>query len=64
MKVICAWCAKEGKLGDVNEKGSVSDSRETHGICRTHSEKLKANSLERLKRKGYSEYEQSYNQSS
>jgi hypothetical protein len=36
MKVICAWCHKEGKPAFVREKAPLTDTRETHGVCPAH----------------------------
>ena len=41
MKIVCAWCAKEGKLTLVDEKAPVDDWRETHGVCPAHEAQLK-----------------------
>ncbi|HJU04228.1 MAG TPA: hypothetical protein VJ692_03685 [Nitrospiraceae bacterium] len=43
MKIVCAWCAKEGKLTLVEEKAPLADWRETHGICPAHEDRLEAN---------------------
>lgn len=40
MRVICAWCFKEGKPGIIGERGTRADMRETHGICPHHLERL------------------------
>ncbi|MGH7230286.1 MAG: hypothetical protein ACREJU_02890 [Nitrospiraceae bacterium] len=40
MKVVCAWCAKEGKLTLVDEKAPLDDWRETHGVCPAHQAQL------------------------
>ena len=41
MKIVCAWCAKEGKLTLIDEKAPVDDWRETHGVCPAHEAQLK-----------------------
>ena len=36
MKVICAWCRREGRPAYLGEREPLSDTSETHGICRGH----------------------------
>jgi hypothetical protein len=39
MRVLCAWCLKEGKPEDeslIGTKEPLEDSTETHGICPAH----------------------------
>ena len=36
MKVICAWCIREGAGGFLREKAPFDDSSETHGLCDAH----------------------------
>lgn len=36
MKIICAWCQKEGKQGFLGERSPLADQSETHGICWEH----------------------------
>jgi len=36
MKLICAWCRKEGKPDLMGEKEPLEDQRETHGLCPEH----------------------------
>ena len=36
MKVICAWCRREGCPAYLGEREPLSDTSETHGICRGH----------------------------
>ena len=38
MKVVCAWCEKEGKDGFLGYKEGGSGV--THGICKAHSEQV------------------------
>ena len=36
MKVICAWCIRDGRRGFLREKAPLDDLRETHGLCDEH----------------------------
>jgi len=36
MKVICAWCRREGRPAYLGEREPLDDPAETHGICRRH----------------------------
>lgn len=36
MRVICAWCLREGAQGLVEERAPLGDERETYGICPSH----------------------------
>ncbi len=40
MKVVCAYCATEGKPGLIREKEPLDDPRVTHGICAEHQRRL------------------------
>lgn len=40
MKVLCAWCRREGKPGDLGEREPLEDPESTHGICADHTEQL------------------------
>ena len=40
MKVVCAYCAAEGKPALIGEKAPLDDPRETHGICVVHQRRL------------------------
>lgn len=40
MKVICAWCRREGKPDFIGEREPLDDPQETHGICRAHAERV------------------------
>jgi hypothetical protein len=42
MKVICAWCRKEGKSAFLREKPPLSNASETHSICRGHAAELRS----------------------
>ena len=41
MKIICAWCRREGKSGILGEKSPLTDQGETHSICWEHMEWLR-----------------------
>ena len=36
MKVVCAYCEREGRLSAIAEKPPFDDPRLTHGICPRH----------------------------
>jgi hypothetical protein len=36
MRVLCAWCLKEGGPALVEERAPLGDERETYGICPSH----------------------------
>jgi len=40
MNLICAWCRREGKYGDLGEKEPLEDPSPTHGICARHEAQL------------------------
>ena len=40
MHVICAWCRREGRYGDLGEKEPPQDPSLTHGICARHEAQL------------------------
>jgi hypothetical protein len=40
MKVVCAWCKREGLAGVLGERAPFDDATETHGICRRHVERV------------------------
>jgi hypothetical protein len=42
MRVLCAWCVKEGKPALIGEKEPVADVSETHGLCPDHRKALEA----------------------
>lgn len=37
MKVICAWCEKEGKPALTGDQAPVEDEPVSHGICPFHA---------------------------
>jgi hypothetical protein len=42
MKVICAWCQREGRSGFLREREPLDDPSETHGICLRHQQQVVA----------------------
>ena len=40
MKVVCVYCATEGKPALISEKEPLDDPRETHGVCVVHQRRL------------------------
>ncbi len=40
MKVVCVYCATEGKSALMREKEPLDDPRVTHGICAEHQRRL------------------------
>jgi hypothetical protein len=42
MKVICAWCQREGRSGLLREREPLEDPSETHGICLRHQQQVVA----------------------
>ncbi len=40
MKVVCVYCATEGKPALIGEKEPLDDPRVTHGICAEHQRRL------------------------
>jgi hypothetical protein len=40
MKVVCAWCLREGKAGDLDEREPLADPGVTHSICEGHTDQL------------------------
>jgi hypothetical protein len=42
MKVICAWCQREGRSGFLREREPLDDPSETHGICLRHQRQVVA----------------------
>jgi len=50
MKILCAWCLKEGKPGHMGECEPLDDPSETHAICPVHRQQVEAE-LEALRMK-------------
>jgi hypothetical protein len=40
MRVICAWCQKEGRSGLLRVREPLDDPAETHGICERHQQEV------------------------
>lgn len=41
MKVVCAWCRREGRPGLLGEREPLDNPAETHGICPYHTGRLR-----------------------
>lgn len=37
MRVVCAWCQREGQPALLGERAPFDSAEETHGICRRHA---------------------------
>jgi hypothetical protein len=42
VKVVCAWCRREGRTGFLGYREPLADPSETHGICPEHYERMLA----------------------
>jgi len=42
MKILCAWCQKEGKPALMGEREPLDDPAETHGLCPEHRRQVEA----------------------
>jgi hypothetical protein len=42
VKVLCAWCVRDGKPAFMREKLPLNDPSETHGLCGDHFTSLSA----------------------
>ncbi|MDR4478522.1 MAG: hypothetical protein R3B37_02065 [Nitrospira sp.] len=42
MKVLCAWCVRDGRPAYLREKLPLDDPSETHGLCGDHFTSLSA----------------------
>ena len=40
MNLICAWCYREGKYGDLSEWELLQDPSSAHGICARHEAQI------------------------
>jgi len=40
MRVVCAWCQKEGRSQPLRVTEPVDDTSETHGICDRHQQAI------------------------
>ncbi len=50
MKLLCAWCEKEGKPALIAEVPPLADPTPTHGMCPAHREEAEKE-LEALREK-------------
>jgi hypothetical protein len=41
VRIVCAWCAEEGKPAVIGEKEPLDDPDETTGVCTEHKRQLK-----------------------
>ena len=53
MKVLCAWCCREGLPGYMGEREPLDDPQPTHGICALHQAQI----LESLPSQSYPDAE-------
>lgn len=49
MKILCAWCLKEGKPALMGESPPLDDPTETHALCPEHRRQV-VEQLELLRR--------------
>jgi hypothetical protein len=40
MRVLCAWCCREGLPGYLGEREPFDDPEPTHGVCAQHKARL------------------------
>jgi len=40
MRVLCAWCCREGLPGYLGEREPLDNSEATHGVCAQHKARL------------------------
>lgn len=40
MKLVCAWCQKEGKPALLADKEPLDDPSESHGLCPDHRKQV------------------------
>jgi hypothetical protein len=38
--VLCAWCLREGKPGDLGEREPLEDAEVTHSVCAVHRDQV------------------------
>jgi hypothetical protein len=48
MRVVCAWCQREGTPALLGEREPLDDPTETHGICERHRRHLLADAYTRV----------------
>jgi hypothetical protein len=53
VRILCAWCCREGEPGDLGEREPLDNPDTTHGICLRH----KAQVLETLPSQSFPEAE-------
>jgi hypothetical protein len=53
MKILCAWCCRDGLPGYMGEREPLDDPQPTHGICELHQTQL----LESLPSQSYPDAE-------
>jgi hypothetical protein len=53
MKILCAWCCREGQPGYLGEREPLENPQATHGICAHH----KSQFLESLPSRSFSDAE-------
>lgn len=53
MKIVCAWCERDGKAGYLGDREPLESFATTHGICPAHREQV----LEDLPARSYPEVE-------
>ena len=40
MKIVCAWCERDGDPGYLGDREPLESSATTHGICPSHTEQV------------------------
>ena len=40
MRVLCAWCCRDGQSGYLGEREPLDDPQPTHGVCTRHKTEL------------------------
>jgi len=51
VRVLCAWCVRDGKPAFLREKLPLEDLSETHGLCADHFTSLSASVKQVVTRK-------------
>ncbi|MGH7278965.1 MAG: hypothetical protein ACREJG_09770 [Candidatus Rokuibacteriota bacterium] len=49
MRVVCAWCEKEGAPSVMREEAPLDDGQSTHGVCPEHRVRLLAELTETMR---------------
>ena len=52
MRLVCAWCADEGRPAFLSEKEPYDNPSETHGICPHHYAAVQRELAGRVERSG------------